>query len=529
MTQLISEIEFKVLFKILPDAVILIDCATQLPVMFNQIAYKQLEYEKEEFKNITIAQYEACEKPEETQQHIENIIAHGRDDFETQHRTKYGKIIDINVTVILQMIEGKPYFLCIFRDITQQKKLEEINKEKEKRFRDVAEAAGEYVWELDSNGEYTFLTKPFETMMGYTLEESLGRSPFSFMPLDEQKRVEEYFVNEVAIKGVAFRGLTHRSLTKNGDTIWQKVNGLLMRDKDGNIVGYRGAALDITAEKKVEEDLKAAKEKAEEASLAKTQFLANMSHEIRTPMNAIIGLGDMLPDLLHDSKQKEILHKINSSSKMLLGIINDILDYSKIEAGKLELEHKRFLLEHVLSQLKVMFEQKASKKGIELYFYPKGEDLGSLFGDELRLTQVLTNLVSNAIKFTQSGNIIVTIEQKGICGNQKALIELSVEDSGIGMSEEQLAKLFQPFTQADSSTTRKYGGTGLGLVISRNIVNAMGGDIRVESKVGIGTKFSFSLEFELASCEVEYKKDNLEMRALIVDDQAISRDILKSM
>ena len=774
-----EDIHFKELFEVLPDAVVLIDTTTKLPVMFNQAAYTQLEYEKDEFAKLTISDYEALENPEETKEHIENIIKLGRDDFETKHKTKYANLLDMRVTVISHIIDGKSYFLCTFRDITEQKRVEnalrksedrvaiatnsanigvwdysvkdnsliwddqmyeiygitkdsfagayeawvsalhpddskantdlfskalqdskitfapefrivlpdgtiryikanskvirdergkalqiigvnfditnlkdaekalqkseeqfrvifekancgiaygdssgklilcngyfanmvgyskseiesmsfaelthpddvaielplfenitsnksngyrlqkryirkdgeiiwvdlatsvirdengkpinylgaaiDITKEKlledeiaekERRFRDVTETSGEYIWELNSNGEYTFLSKPFEDMLGYSIEESLGRSPFSFMPKDEEIQVGEYFANKVALKGIAFRGLVHRSLSKDGRTVWQKVNGLPMFDKDGVIIGYRGAALDITVEKN-------AQEKAEAASRAKTEFLANMSHEIRTPMNAIIGLGGILEDMVKEPNERDILYKINSSSKMLLGVINDILDYSKIEAGKLELEYSRFHLEDVLSQLKVMFEEKASQKGLELYFYSKTDRIGLLLGDELRLTQVLTNLLSNAIKFTYSGNITLTIELLEQRTHERVTIGFSVEDSGIGMNEQELKKLFQPFSQADSSTTRKYGGTGLGLVISKNIIKAMGSHIEVQSEKGVGTKFSFILEFELVACDVliDAHRD-IRQKALIVDDQEISREVLKSM
>ena len=667
-----SNIEFKELFELFPDAVVLIDTRTKLPVMYNKVAYTQLGYEKDEFARISISEYEALEDPAQTAKHIENIIKNGRDDFETQHKTKDGKILEMRVTVLLNMLEDVPYFLCVFRNITEQKNLQrkidaqnrfqttlinsithaiittdvdgvitsfnekaeellgyraeeliakqsvmifhdasELRKiatpfygetlkeenfgfeifvlllknsaadkrectyirkdgnkivvelsvralrdssgmvtgylgiasditqkigiernlrESEQRFSDVAEASGEYIWELDAKGEYIFLTKPFEEMLGYTLEEALGRSPFSFMPQEEAARVGEYFLNEVAAKGIPFRGLTHQSLTKEGNIIWQKVNGLPMLDCDGNIVGYRGAGLDITSEKKAQEELEAAKIKAESASKAKTDFLANMSHEIRTPMNAIIGLGGALDDMLEEKKHKDILHKINSSSKMLLRIINDILDYSKIEAGKLELEYKRFSIDDLLNQLKVMFEQKASQKNLELYFHLQDTIPFILYGDQLRLTQVFVNLLSNSIKFTEHGNITLKIKLLELTQDKKARLGFSVKDSGIGMSENQLSKIFQPFTQADSSITRKYGGTGLGLVIVKSILEAMNTDIELQSSVNGGTQFNFCIDFDVAMQELatpEHK--NILKKVLIVDDQEISREVLKDM
>jgi PAS domain S-box-containing protein len=364
-------------------------------------------------------------------------------------------------------------------------------------------------------------------MLGYTPDEGLGNTPFSFMPQDEEKRVGEYFLNEVAAKGISFRGLTHKSLTKDGKIVWQKVNGLPMLDKNGKVVGYRGAARDITAEKLAQEELEAAIIKAKTASNAKSQFLANMSHEIRTPMNAIIGLGDMLAQTTNEPKTKDIIDKINSSSKMLLGIINDILDYSKIEAGKLELEKNSFQIEEIFTQLKVMLETKASQKGLEFYFHPKGKDPGVIIGDKLRLTQVLTNLLSNAIKFTNEGNITLTVEFLEKTKENKAKILFNVKDSGIGISKENINRLFKPFSQADNSTTRKYGGTGLGLAISKNIINAMGSDISVQTKEGVGSKFSFVLDFELASHQIDKKgQQELQANVLIVDDQEISRKVL---
>ena len=525
-----DDIQFKELFELFPDAVVLIDTTTKLPVMYNKVAYTQLEYEESEFAQISISDYEALENPEQTAKHIENIIKNGRDDFETQHKTKNGKILDIRVTVLLNIMEEIPYFLCVFRDITEEKKLAQNLKESEQRFSDVAEASGEYIWELDAKGEYIFLSKPFEEMLGYSVQEGLGRTPFSFMPKEEKIRVAAYFINEVAANGVPFRGLVHQSITKEGNIIWQKVNGLPMFDSGGNIIGYRGAALDITSEKKAREELEAAKLKAESSSKAKTEFLANMSHEIRTPMNAIIGLGDLLDDMLYEEKHKDILHKINSASKMLLGIINDILDYSKIEAGKLELEHKSFSFEEVLEQLKVMFEQKASQKGLELYFHLREKIPSMLYGDQLRLTQVFTNLLSNSIKFTSQGNIALKIELNQIIEHQKVRLDFSIQDTGIGMTQAHIDKLFEPFTQADSSTTRKYGGTGLGLVIVKNTLEAMGSDIQVQSTEDVGTKFSFTIDFDMVACDLEQQRDkNFLQKVLIVDDQEISREVLKDM
>jgi CheY-like chemotaxis protein len=230
-----------------------------------------------------------------------------------------------------------------------------------------------------------------------------------------------------------------------------------------------------------------------------------------------------------NENQEDYLMKINGSSKMLLGIINDILDYSKIEAGKLELEYKAFNIENILSQLRVVFTNTAINKGIELYFFIKHDVPKIVIGDELRICQVLTNFVSNALKFTHEGNITLKIELKEIIDNNHALLNFSVSDTGIGMKKEQVKKLFKPFVQADSSTTRKYGGTGLGLAISKRIIETMQGEVYVESKENEGTQFGFDIQVEVKEWEQEcYLKDK-NYKVLIVDDQEISREILRDI
>ena len=331
------------------------------------------------------------------------------------------------------------------------------------------------------------------------------------------------------------------------DTDEQKFDGTPMTvigdyiciyNSDGNILGHFGVQREVTNERAYQKELEIAKSKAEAANQAKSEFLANMSHEIRTPMNAVIGLSEILGGMTLEAQQKELVEKIYSSSKILLGIINDILDYSKIEAGALILEHQPFALQEIQKSLETLFGQAAEAKGIDLVIDYDRALPAVVVSDALRLTQVVTNLVSNAVKFTKSGTVHVTMALLERPSDTKARMRFCVKDSGIGMNQAQIEKLFEPFMQADSSTTREYGGTGLGLVITKKIIEALGGVIEIHSVPHEGTKVTFTLELEVQNWETHTTPPAQEMvahtfqkglKVLLVEDNEINQMVATMM
>lgn len=408
-------------------------------------------------------------------------------------------------------------------------------KETEERSRLLLESVDEGIFGLDHKGHMTFINPTGAQMLGWEADELEGRKICSLIHHSHPDR-SHYPEGESWISRTYLYGESHRIddevlWCKDGSSFAVEYSSLPIIKGDelvGSVVSFR----DVSRLKKLAADLGEAKEQADEANKAKGDFLANMSHEIRTPMNAIIGMSSLALNTDLDKKQRNYIDKVNGSAKSLLGIINDILDFSKIEAGKLDIEMIPFQLEEVFNNLANLLGMKAGDKGIELLFDIAPDTPMALIGDPLRLGQILINLGNNAVKFTDKGEVVIRA-RPSMRDDNEVVIHFSVEDSGIGMTPDQQGRMFQSFSQADTSTTRRYGGTGLGLAISKKLCEMMGGEISVESEEGVGSRFQFTTRFPLQSEEKQESPVDLRLtenlRVLVADDNAAAREILISM
>ncbi len=364
--------------------------------------------------------------------------------------------------------------------------------ESEEKYRTILEVIEEGYFEVDLAGDLTFFNDAICKILGYSPSRLMGMSYMEYTDSETSARMFKVF-NEIYRTGVPGKIIDYQVIREDGGVRTLELSASLLSNSAGEPTGFRGVIRDVT-DKKQAEVLNREKLAAEAASRAKSQFLAIMSHEIRTPLNGIIGMTELAMMTDMDSKQGNILKTIEAESNSLLSIINDVLDFSKIEAEMLELEETSFDLASMVDNLVNSFAHRARQKGLKIRASLAPDAPSSIIGDPARLRQILTNLVANAVKFTPKGEIDIEVQVAEDLGKGVKL-RFSVRDTGIGIPEDKKEAIFESFTQADSSTTRKYGGTGLGISISKHLAELMGGEIGVESEAGVGSCFWFTAIF----------------------------------
>ncbi len=400
----------------------------------------------------------------------------------------------------------------------------------EEQFRTLLEAAPDAMIISDEGGRIQLVNAQAEKLFGYRSDEMLGKPVEMLVPERLRSTHPAHRQRFYAHPSVRSMGgeLALFALRKDGTEFAVEISLSPLPDVRGRGRLVCSSLRDITERKQAQIELQTAKDAAEAATKAKSDFLANMSHEIRTPMNAIIGLSHLALKTDLSAKQRDYVSKVHNAGTSLLGIINDILDFSKIEAGKLDIETTDFSLDEVIASVTTLTAQKAHDKGLEFLVEVAEGVPTALLGDPLRLSQIITNLVNNAVKFTEQGEIRVKAELLERTGD-KIKLRFSVQDTGMGMNKAQAARLFQPFMQADTSTTRKHGGTGLGLTICRRLVEMMGGQIWLESEPGAGSTFLFTVWMGLGSSHGKSRmvpEGLRDLRVLVVDDNSAAREVL---
>jgi PAS domain S-box-containing protein len=478
---------------------------------------------------------------------LDDVISGRNSQYRVEYRMRDGKGQWVWVYSCGQVIEhdaaGRPSrMIGMALDITERKRAEDALRESEERFRGTFENAGVGIAHTDFEGHWLRVNEKLCAILGYTRDELL-RKTFKDITYPEDLPAS---LDQLArlLRGV-FPGYTleKRYVRKDGSPVWVHLAVSLQRDAAGTPAYTIAIIQDISERKRLEEELRQAKEAAEAASRAKSEFLAHVSHEVRTPLNAILGMNELALDTPLTDQQRKYLTVMQGSTEVLLELINDLLDYSKIEAGKLELDSATFSLRAVVNDTLRSLALRAHRKGLELVgrIHPDVPD--SFVGDAGRLRQVLTNLVGNAIKFTVEGEVVVeaeALDEQNRSGHREPLDPQSppctlffwVRDTGIGIPREKQKKIFEAFEQADSSTTRRYGGTGLGLSIATRLVGLMGGRITVESEPGRGSTFLFTvrlhrrvLQPDRAIAQAPAELHGLPV--LVVEDNATSRRILE--
>jgi|LGOV01.1.fsa_nt_gb PAS domain S-box-containing protein len=447
---------------------------------------------------------------------------------------KFSVVLDKWLSILIYSPQ-KGQFAVLLDDISERKSAEVMLKQSNDEKAALLTSIPAYVFFKDKDAKYIYANRQLLDLIDLELEELKGKTDFDIFPNDlaETYNLIDQQVMEMD-KSIVTDG--ERVQTADGDIKWTYTTKVPFHDENGKVIGVVGTAFDITDLKRVEAELIEAKKIAEDANLEKTRFLSNMSHEIRTPMNGIIGMANLISKMDLNKKQEEYISILKESSNALLEIINDILDVSKIEAGKIEVENRSFNIRELLVSVLQSFYFRAEEKHVDMIYNINSDVPEILKGDFIRLKQILRNLLSNALKFTEAGQIELNTNIKKI-DLEHVSLQISVKDTGIGICSNKIERIFESFTQSDISITRKYGGTGLGLTITKSLIHLMGGNISVESVEDEGTVFEVIIPFEIIK-ENEFKimkeeqleviqrsnyTKKLDLKILIAEDNRINQ------
>jgi PAS domain S-box-containing protein len=532
--EVVLEERYRDLFENANDMVYTHDLEGKLTSL-NRVGEQVTGYNRQEALNMNLLEMVAPESRELVRQKIQQSLAEAPAcAYEIEILAKDGHRVPLEVStrVIHQYgtavgIQGNA------RDIGERRRSEQALRDSESHYRLLFERnlAGVYRSTLD--GRILDCNEAFSRIFGYGSREEALAQPATSLYGEAERRGE--FISPLRAKG-SVANLEFCLRKKDGSPLWVLENASLLRDESGDLNLIEGTVIDITERKRANQAMEQAKEAAEEASRAKGEFLANVSHEIRTPMNGILGMTELALDSGPNSEQREYLEAIQLSAQSLLSVINDILDFSKIEARKLDLETIVFDLRPSLNETLQMLELRVYQKGLALVSHIGKDVPESLVGDPGRLRQVIVNLVGNAIKFTEQGRIGLNVDTES-SGPGEVVLHFAVSDTGVGIPAEKQDLIFEAFTQADGSTTRKFGGTGLGLTISAQLVALMGGKLWVESEIGKGSTFHFTVRFGTSGQPLQQPPSGapgaLEklrgLPVLVVDDNPVNRRILEEL